>query len=195
MIAKRMLAYIIDFTFIIFLTSLIAQIRFINPNFEENIEASNAYLVMYEEALAKNDLSIMNSKEYQNAVYEMEKTSISTTIVEIVCYVAYFVGFQLWNKGQTLGKKIMRLKVINNDKEVIKVKNLLLRTIILYNIYIEIILLVLLLCLTQNNYIKVSGVITNIASIMYYISILMIILRKDNKGLHDIIAKTKVVEE
>lgn len=195
MLVRRMMAYIIDFIFIIFFISLLTQIRFINPKFEENLEVSNAYLEIYEKALAENDMSFMNSKEYQSITYEMEKTSISTTIIEIVCYIAYFVGFQIWNKGQTLGKKLMRIKVINNNKEVLNIKNLLLRTIILYNIYIEIILLVLLICLTQNNYIKVSGIITNIASIIYYISILMIILRKDNRGLHDLIAKTKVVEE
>ena len=71
---------------------------------------------------------------------------------------------------------------------------MLLRTIVLYNIIFEVLLIIAVLVFGYKDYMIVSGVLSVLASIIFYVNIFFIILRKDGRGLHDIIAGTKIVE-
>lgn len=193
---RRLSAYIIDLIFIILLTSLIVQIRFLNPNFEEYYEASEKYSEFYNNAIKENDLNFMNSYEYKEINYDLQKNGISNTIIEIIIYIAYFTGFQLWNKGQTLGKKIMKIKIVSNpDNEKLKWYQLLLRSIIIYNLVFTVISLILICIVNKKTYIEINNILELIASSIFYLNAFFIILRNDNRGLHDIIGKTKVEME
>lgn len=195
MIMRRIFAYLIDLIFIILVTTMLAQIRILNPNFENYYDASSRYQEMYENAIEERDYTFLNSEEYKNILYEIKVSSVSNSIIEIVVYIAYFVGFQLWNKGQTLGKKLFKIKVVSKDDKPVKWFQLLVRTIIIYSVYIEIISIFLVLCFSQNTYVRILDILNIIPTIIIYGSLLMIILRKDGRGIHDVLTKTKVVDE
>ena len=71
------------------------------------------------------------------AYYYISKYSISYNIVIIVGILLYFGVFQKYCNGQTIGKKLMKIKVVdNNTNENPNIWKHLLRTIPMYYIYI-----------------------------------------------------------
>ena len=189
---KRISAYIIDYIFIVLLITLISQIRFLKPNYDEYVSAYNDYYDYYEEIL-DNNISIIDSKEFKMTYYNLDKYSISISISSIIVYLLYFVGFQKWNNYQTLGKKVFNIKISSKSNNISWGK-LTIRSIILYNIFFEILSILALFIFKENNNLYVNIAISIIASIVFYINVFMIILSKKHLGLHDIICKTEIKE-
>lgn len=196
MVWKRIGAYFIDILFVMLLIEMLAQIRFLNPSFDKYLDVSNEY----NEALMdsyENDknISIMNDEKLGNLFYKIQKYSISNTVAEIVVFLLYFGVFQWWNNGQTLGKKLFKLKIVNNKEKKVNLGILLLRTIFIYSLYLELIFIILLFYLKPLTYVHVYYTIGAFSSAIMYLCLLFIILRKDYLGLHDLLFKTKVIME
>lgn len=193
MIFKRVGAYAIDYLFIFLLLTMLSQIRFLNPSYDLYMENYDKYLEIMDNINADNILDVVNDSEYQEVNYNLSKYSVSVSIISIVLYLTYFVGFQKWNKNQTLGKKLFNISVKNKkDDSSPSWGQMFLRTIILYNILFEIFLIISLYIFNASEYMVASNIITIFAAIVFYANVFFIIFRKDNAGIHDLIAKTKV---
>ena len=105
----------------------------------------------------------------------------------------YFVVIQYYFDGQTLGKKIMKLKVAANNKP-LNILNYLLRSLILNEVLINMLSIFFIIILSKNNFLLYSKISYVITYVIELIIVFMIIFTKDNRGLHDMIANTKVVE-
>ncbi|UOY93820.1 RDD family protein [Ectobacillus sp. JY-23] len=90
-------------------------------------------------------------------------------IFALVLMLLYFVFLPLVWKGLTVGKKITRTRIVMEDGDQVGLNTLLLRfiTIVLPNI-----------------------ILLGMPAI---VNIYIMLFRKDNKGYHDIVAKTKIV--
>ena len=191
---KRIGAYAIDYLFIFLLLTMLNQIRILNPNYDEYMSAYDEYVEIYNDMNAENVVEIAESAEYQKVNYDLSRYGLSYSIISIIVYLAYFVGFQKWNKNQTLGKKMFNIKVASNDDAKVKWWQMLLRCVIVYNVLIELVLIILVLVLNYQDFTVASSILTLIASIIFYVNVFFIIFRKDGRGLHDLLAKTKVEE-
>lgn len=193
MIFKRIGAYAIDYLFIFLLLTMLSQIGFLNPTYDLYMDNYDKYLDIMDNVSSENVLDIINDSEYQEVNYNLSKYSVSVSITSIILYLAYFVGFQKWNMNQTLGKKLFNISVKNKkDDGNHSWGQMFLRTIILYNILFEIFLIISLYIFNASEYMVVSNIITILAAIVFYANVFFIIFRKDNAGIHDLIAKTKV---
>ena len=193
MIFKRVGAYAIDYLFIFLLLTMLSQIRFLNPTYDLYMENYDKCLEIMDNINDDNILDVVNDSEYQEVNYNLSKYSVSVSIISIILYLAYFVGFQKWNKNQTLGKKLFNISVKSKkDDGNPSWGQMFLRTIILYNILFEIFLIISLYIFNASEYMVVSNIITILAAIVFYANVFFIIFRKDNAGIHDLIAKTKV---
>ena len=193
LIFKRIGAYAIDYLFIFLLLTMLSQIRFLNPTYDLYMDNYDKYLDIMDNVSSENVLDIINDSEYQEVNYNLSKYSVSVSIISIVLYLTYFVGFQKWNKNQTLGKKLFNISVKNKkDDSSPSWGQMFLRTIILYNILFEIFLIISLYIFNASSYMIISNIITILAAIVFYVNVFFIIFRKDNAGIHDLIAKTKV---
>lgn len=193
LIFKRIGAYAIDYLFIFLLLTMLSQIRFLNPTYDLYMDNYDKYLDIMDNVSSENVLDIINDSEYQEVNYNLSKYSVSVSITSIILYLAYFVGFQKWNMNQTLGKKLFNISVKNKkDDGNHSWGQMFLRTIILYNILFEIFLIISLYIFNASEYMVVSNIITILAAIVFYANVFFIIFRKDNAGIHDLIAKTKV---
>ena len=193
MLLKRFCAYFIDFMFISTFITLVSQIKFLNPHYDEFYEVSDQYIEVYKNIIEEKNIETIKNNELQNLAYQIQKYGISISVIEIVCILLYYGGFQAWNNGQTIGKKIMRIKTEDNKtNKKASLGQLSLRTIILFGLYGEILNIILLQTISQKSYTTINPIINSITSTILYISIFMILIRKDHRGLHDIIAGTKV---
>ncbi len=97
--------------------------------------------------------------------------SFRSGAVLIIVLIFYFVAIPFYLKGQTIGKRIFKLKIVNEDGSDVGVKELFFREII-GKLFIDFLSLGL-----------------SIIS-----SFIIMCLRDDKKSLADIIAKTKVID-
>lgn len=190
---RRIGAYLIDYIFIVLFLTMLNQIRFLNPTYDEYVKTYDSYMEIYNELTVDNSLDIIKSEEFQKINYDLSRYSISMSIISLIVYLAYFVGFQKWNNNQTLGKKMFNIQVASKDDQNVKWWQMLVRYLIVYNIGIEILLIICLLLFEYKSYLIISVALNLLASVIFYIVVFMIILRKDGRGLHDLIAGTKIV--
>lgn len=192
---QRLGAYIIDYIFILLLITLLGQIRFLNPTFDEYYKTYDESMEMINNTNEEDIFKLLESEEYSLANYNLAKYSVSISIISIIVYLGYFVGFQKWNKNQTLGKKLFNIEVASIENTDVKWWQILFREIIIYNLIAEILYVILILFLNVNSYFMISNIILAISSLIFLINVILILFRKDGRGLHDLLAKTIVVEK
>ena len=124
--------------------------------------------------------------------YMTEKNYVILYGVNIITCFLYFVLFQGFTYGQTLGKKIMRLKVVSNDGEKVSYKQLFFRTLFLYSIIYYLGLIIFSLLFKESLFIKVVHYLSIFNTALFLILGIMIIVN-GRRGLHDVIGKTKVI--
>lgn len=109
----------------------------------------------------------------------------------------YFIGVPAWlTKGQTLGKKICKIKIVKDNEEEISFKNIVLRQLI--GVIIVEGSLVTASAIWHQIFTLVTGV--QVVSILMYIGFAVGIVSAglamftdDHKAIHDYIGSTKVV--
>lgn len=186
---KRLGAYLLDFIIVTFIVAIITV------NFKTNnvvIEKMNSLI----SGVASEEITL---EEYSNQIfeinYEYQRAIIPSTIVSVVINVVYFIIFAFLNKGQTLGKKVFKIKVVNQDGKNPSIWNMLLRSIWLYGIITGIVNIIGVYVLN----VKLFNYTSTTVNYIYYgfiiISFFMVIYKKDGRGIHDIIGKTSVKEE
>lgn len=189
-ILKRACAYIIDLMLILIISSLFAGIEALNPNVEKYEETYNRYKTIISNA---SDVNSINNEEVINITYDMSKYGLSIEIINLVVTVLYFVVFQYLNNGKTLGKTLMKIKVVSKDSKKIKFYQILLRSLIINSILSSFVLILILSFCSKSIYLLSSRYIQFIDMTLVFVSIIMILFRQDGRGLHDIIASTEVI--
>ena len=100
------------------------------------------------------------------------------------------------NKGQTIGKKILNIKVVdqNTNKPISIIKGLL-RSLIVFSIVSSSLNIAFLYIFNANNYLYSYLTLLALEGIFTLITTIFILYRKDRRGLHDMISNTIVIKE
>lgn len=190
---SRAVAFLIDF-FLIFLAVLVLGMFF--PVSDRYDELKSEYDELSDKII-KGDISINEtnqlSDEVNRLMYEMEKESYILTIIQFVINIVYYVGYQVYTKGQTIGKRLMRIAIKKEDGSDIDNIASIKRGIVLHGILVSLILLILLPIVTEEQYMAISMPLQLLSIILLATSVLMAAMRSDRRGLHDLFAGTKVV--
>lgn len=188
---KRILAYLIDVVIVLFASSMLSSISYLNPQLETYNKYYDEYSEKTKDYLDKktaDDEYLQITNDYS---YKLERNSVYSSIISVVTILLYFGVFQKYNNGQTLGKKLLNIRVKGN----LNVFKYLLRTAIIYNVFINVAKIILIVTLDQNQYLNANKYLYALALVVEVTTIVMIMLRKDHKGLHDLIVGSEVVEE
>lgn len=122
-----------------------------------------------------------------------EDLLVVTTLLGLVFGVIYFVLIPWkWN-GQTLGKKILSIKAINEQGENPTLWQHFLRSVQVWSNYVITVLMIFILVDYQVFYV-LSSAIGNLVSIAVFVSFILMLVQQDGRGLHDMLAKTYVVK-
>lgn len=155
-----------------------------------NEDIKNSDIETIKSELEKKQIEINN-----DFGYKIEKLNIRSTIISIVCYILYFGVLQYILGGQTIFKKIFRIRVIdkNNTHKKIPLWKYIVRSILVCEIIITVIDLILLLSLKQGSYTIANGWMLQIKYIYEMIFLITLIIRDDARSIHDLILNTVVV--
>ncbi len=186
---KRILAYVIDCTILFFVMVLV---NLFIPVFGD-IEELNARLTTSMDNYTTGEITMDEFVEESNDIsYNLMKATYISSIAGIVIYILYFVVFQAYNNGQTLGKKWLKLQVIKMDNSNVDINSLLRRSLFPYGILVNFILVILLLFTSKSVYLNINTILSNIQTIIIFITLIMMFIKE--RGVHDYLANTKVIE-
>ena len=133
--------------------------------------------------------------EYQDLMYKYQKDNYLSTVVSVGLNFIYFVVFAYFNKGQTIAKKLTNIKVVDNKtEERPKFWQMLVRNMFIYSLLSNVIILILLFT-SKNNFIYCYMLVGGFDLMFVMITVMFVLYRKDKRGLHDMMACTKVVKE
>lgn len=189
MLLKRITAYLIDMIIVMLASSMLASISYINPQLDNYNKIYNEYTETYDKYTKKEITEDEYKVLLEDYNYELEKNNISTIVISIITIITYFTLFQKFNNGQTLGKRIMKIKVADN----LSIWKYLLRTLILYNVIFNLLKIILIFTISKENYLIASNILYVGALVVETTTLILVNTRPDNKGLHDLIAGSKVV--
>lgn len=186
---RRFGAYIIDYIIIVFISSLFARITILNPNLEKYNDLYQEYMTSISE---KKDLS---TTDLTGMSYDLSKAGVNSAIINLVVSTLYFVGFQYINKGKTIGKRLLKIKIVGEGEDKPKFYQVLLHSIIINSLVTSLVSIILIITLSKNDYLTYNQIVQFIDLGLVFLSIGFMIFRKDGKGVHDLLAKTNVVYE
>lgn len=192
LIFKRIGAYLIDLLVITLFSMILTKISFINPRYEEYVEVSTKYNEMLNDYYEKKiNITEFNSK-VSDMSYDMNKSGFVYIIGDIAVIILYFGIYNFASKGKTLGKRIMNLQITSAKDKPLKIYNYLIRCILLNGIIMDIITLIAI-CFTRETYFEIYSLGSNFNMMLQIIIFLSIMFSVNGRGLHDLIAGTKVI--
>ncbi len=188
---RRITAFVLDIILVSFAASVICS-PFLDYDSIDNL-TENFYELRNDYVDGEIDTNIYVDHS-SSILYRMARAQGLLSLVSIFLNVLYFVVYQFYNKGQTLGKKMLGIKVVSNQTDELTMNHYIYRYFIINSVLIDMIILAFVILAPQNIWFYGSGLFGLADYIILFVCGLMIIFSKDNRGLHDLIADTKVVQ-
>lgn len=130
---------------------------------------------------------------YSMIAHDIDKEQVGLSIINGFFILIYFVIYPFFNDGQTLGKKVFKIK-IKKDNGDLSMNDLIVRNFIVNGLLTLLVSLALIYILPSMSYFITISILNFIQFILVIVSAFMIIYRSDKKGIQDIITHTSVVE-
>lgn len=132
------------------------------------------------------------TNESKTIEYKSNKVNLKKNLLELVITILYFGVLQFVLKGQTLGKRIFRLYVVDESNNVPELYNFLLRSILTSTIVLSIISSIIALNTSENVFMSIYKYISSFSSFYVVLVFAFVLFRNDQKGLHDLILHTHI---
>ena len=187
---KRLCAYFIDILVVSLLASLLA-LPFIDAKSIDKLNTNlNEVATDYIEGKISEKTFLAESESIN---YQIARLNGTLTFITIIIKMLYFIVYQLYNKGQTLGKSMFKICVKSNEGE-LTTNQIILRTFIIDGIIYSIVGFALMTFASQGAYFYGMLVFECIQYIIMVLCACMIMFTKNKRGLHDLVSRTSVVE-
>ena len=191
---KRIGAYVFDLIIVSMIVSIVTY-GFKNDSSFNEIIANNRIKDLISETTDVNSSEEI-FEEVAEISYQYQKSIVPIGIVNVMVSIGYFIIFAFLNGGQTIGKKLFRVCVVNKDGGRPNIWNMVIRSMFLYGILSDILnIFIVGFNFNVKTYIYTNAIINYLYLGFIFICLFMLIYRKDGRGLHDIIGSTKVIGE
>jgi uncharacterized RDD family membrane protein YckC len=188
---KRLGAYILDAVIVSLIFSVLTM--FIKES-NNLINLNNQLNTISENFINKTITMKEYFNQYSSIEYLISKEMFLQNLFSLILMIGYFVILPYYYNGQTIGKKLMKIKIVKEDDK-LTINDLALRSLLSNGIAMTFIELALIFLIKDTAYFITISILSFIQFLLVITSIFMILYRKDKKALHDIVCKTLVVDE
>lgn len=187
---KRLVAYMID----MFIVGLVISI--ISYNFDTTrLEKLSDKSIKLMNSFTNGDISSDKYfSEYTDILYKVNKANINSNLLSLVIYVGYFVLFQFFNGGATIGKKLLKIKVVSQGGGEVSLWQMVVRTSIINGIVPLALSLILIFTTSGLVFLTLSSIVGLFENIFVIICVFMLLYKSNCLALHDIMSKSVVIE-
>ena len=187
---KRLFAYLIDF---VLLTTIVTIINCVLPTTTKQVEI-NKELVSLQQDLLDGEIDNKQYFDgYKKLLPELDKSNMAINVCNLVFILGYFIIIPVVNNGQTLGKKILKIKIEKIDGN-LTIRDMVIRNFITTSLLQLMISSTLVYIVNNDIYYNLSIFVSLLQILLVIITSFMIIYRKDEKGVQDLITGTQVIE-
>ena len=187
---KRLVAYTIDM-FIVGLVISIISYNFDTTRLEKLSDKSIKLMNSFTNGDISSDKYFF---EYADILYKVNKANVNSYLLGLVIYVGYFVLFQFFNGGATIGKKLLKIKVVSQGGGEVSLWQMIVRTSIINGIVPLALSLILVFTTKGLVFLTLSSVVGLFENIFVIICVFMLLYKSDCLALHDIMSKSVVIE-
>ena len=188
---QRLAAFLLDVFIVSIIVSMLTYPFLDFDSIEKLTESSTQIVDDY--ISQKIDISEYTSESI-SVSYEMSKKQGILSLTTIFLNILYFVVFQVKNNGQTVGKKLLKIKVSSCDDEELTMNQMIFRSLIINSILIDMVSFCILLFSNKMIYFYSVGVLSMIQFIVIAVSGFMVMFSEKRQGIHDLVAHTDVVK-
>ena len=189
--SQRFVAFMIDLILVSFITSLVTAIIPTNSSIDKLYDQQVKIVENY-------TAGKITMQEYVNQLvdinYDIAKQTGIITLISIAISLLYYVLYVYKNDGQSIGKKMMKIKIQKKDKDKeLTMNDLLFRTMILQGTLVSIIGFCTILFLDKDTYLATNSLLNLVQYSILLVSFFLIAFTKEKQGLHDKLVGTIVV--
>lgn len=186
---QRLFAFIFDMLLVSLIASFIVTPFLDSDKIHELEKREQELIINIQSKDFKNSSFIL---EYSDFYYQYSRSMGIVSIVSILFKVLYFIVYQIYNNGQTIGKKIMKIKIVSDSEELL-MNQMILRSMINNFIFVDLAIFIFMLFSPKNLYMSLNSIVYFAHYLLLFISIFMLIYRKDGKTIADNIVHTRVI--
>lgn len=161
-----------------------------------------------EEIKAISDMNKEEKKAYLekagNLLRKVDYYGISYNLCWIIVIILYFTLFPYFNKGMTIGKRIVKLQMVRSDGKnkkvalwqyfVKAVSCPIFQTLSLSNCFTYIVLIITPLLFKGSTFAYITTFVNLAISFVCYADFFMMACRQDNQGISDKLAKVEMID-
>ena len=187
---KRLCAYLID-TFIVFMISLLIFALPFFSKYQENYINKTEELL---ETIKNSGSADISEEDNIRITYELNNSLLPFLIIYAGTTIFYFGILSYITNCQTIGKKILKIRVNSIKDKEIKPYLYLLREILITNFIFRILSIITIINCSPTKWNMYNNALSNAQAFVYALILGFMIFRDDERGLHDIICRTEVIE-
>lgn len=187
---KRLFAYLIDF---VLLTTIVTIINCVLPTTTKQVEINKELDSLQQNLLYGKIDNKQYFDGYKKLLPELDKSNMAINVCNLVFILGYFIIIPVVNNGQTLGKKILKIKIEKIDGN-LTIRDMVIRNFITTSLLQLMISSTLVYIVNNDIYYNLSIFVSLLQILLVIITSFMIIYRKDEKGVQDLITGTQVIE-
>ena len=187
---QRLCAFFVDAIIIAFVASFIAS-PFINI---DKVEKLNEQTEEIAENFVQQEIDFNEyTVEYANITYDLSKTLGAQSLITITIGILYYVVFQLYMGGRTLGKMLLKIKVVSTSGSELTMNQMLFRSFIANSILLDILSMVFIIFADREVFFYCYGIFSLIQNVIVFVSLFTIMYGKEGLAIHDKLVHTKVI--
>lgn len=191
MFKKRLFAYVID---ILILSLILSFVGFIIP-VSSNVTNLNNELTAISDNFVNGSIHINTYiNQFSNISYNIDRELFLSNLIGVIICICYFVVIPLYNNGQSIGKRLNNIKVVNKDDNDVSANELMFRYLFIDGIGVSILSMCMVFIFKDLHYMIGISILAFLQFLVVISSIFMVIYRNDKRSLPDLIAGTKVIE-
>lgn len=187
---KRICAYLIDLILVTMLASAISMVFLKNEKYTGYTEELMALTKEYsQKEITKDEYT----KSYNDLNYLIAKESIDISAVNCASAIVYFVVLCYFCHGITLGKYIMKLQIVSANGKELNMGHFLLRSLFINLILSSLISVTFASFMSKETFVSIYPKVSTCLTLFLLATVMFIMYRNDGRGLHDLMANTKVI--
>lgn len=188
---QRFIAFLLDIFILSSIASLISY-PFLDAKSIDKLNKNSS------EVIGKYTTGEIDMDTYVDEVkgisYQLSQKQGVVSLVTLFLAVLYFIVYQYYNNGQTIGKKLMKIKVVSSTDKEITMNSFIFRSLIVNSILVDMISFAIVIFGNETAYFYGVAICGIIKYTLLLICGFMVMWSKSGLGLHDRIAHTTVVK-
>lgn len=188
---QRFIAFLLDIFILSSIASLISY-PFLDAKSIDKLNKNSSEVI---EKYTTGEID-MNTyvDEVKGISYQLSQKQGVISLVTLFLSVLYFIVYQYYNNGQTIGKKLMKIKVVSSTDKEITMNSFIFRSLIVNSILVDMISFAIVIFGNETAYFYGVAICGIIKYTLLLICGFMVMWSKSGMGLHDRIAHTTVVK-